>query len=298
MNKHRATAHLEWEFEADISLDELENYALENLYSLVPIEKFRRCHVIKIDKLKTKQQRIVLEEYEPEDILKHINGRERLDITLRDQTYSVRINSHRYFLFRSSRVCAACGLEGTKFLLEAHPNDKSPHFNLYGEEDGDLVLFTKDHIQPKSLGGEDRHSNYQTMCAVCNNLKGDLNLKLEAIAELRKLYNENRKHMPRRDLNQLLNKKKKELAEPHKVNWGQPTKGVILKVDIGIRHDGNQFVAESIYSSDPATHVACVGKGCVLDPQGVIEDSYLCPFNETTFIMPTHFTEAVVHKAS
>jgi 5-methylcytosine-specific restriction endonuclease McrA len=40
---------------------------------------------------------------------------------------------------------------------------------LYGKNSkGEEVLLTKDHIKPKSLGGKNHHSNYQTMCVDCN----------------------------------------------------------------------------------------------------------------------------------
>ena len=48
------------------------------------------------------------------------------------------------------------------------------HFNLYAlDADGNEVLMTKDHIVPKSKGGEDKGINYQTMCYPCNYVKGD-----------------------------------------------------------------------------------------------------------------------------
>jgi hypothetical protein len=52
---------------------------------------------------------------------------------------------------------------------------ESPHANLYGVgRDGKLVLFTKDHIQPKSKGGSNNLWNLQTMCETCNCEKGSM----------------------------------------------------------------------------------------------------------------------------
>lgn len=52
--------------------------------------------------------------------------------------------------------------------------DKSFHLNLYAiDENGKEVLMTKDHIIPKSKGGADDISNYQTMCERCNEAKGN-----------------------------------------------------------------------------------------------------------------------------
>lgn len=41
------------------------------------------------------------------------------------------------------------------------------------DENGKEVLMTKDHIIPKSKGGADDISNYQTMCERCNEAKGN-----------------------------------------------------------------------------------------------------------------------------
>ena len=72
--------------------------------------------------------------------------------------------------------CTKCGLEGLYFALERTPNNKQDnkfHFNLYGKNDqGDEILFTKDHIMPKSKGGKSTQENLQTMCQLCNQDKG------------------------------------------------------------------------------------------------------------------------------
>ena len=44
---------------------------------------------------------------------------------------------------------------------------------MYGVKNGEEVLFTKDHIIPKSKGGKNHISNYQTMCEPCNSEKGN-----------------------------------------------------------------------------------------------------------------------------
>ena len=60
-----------------------------------------------------------------------------------------------------------CGLEA-KFFRHENNNVNNPnvwHFNLYGVNNlGEEVMFTKDHIIPKSKGGKNHVSNYQTMC--------------------------------------------------------------------------------------------------------------------------------------
>ena len=102
------------------------------------------------------------------------------------QTYSVKLDSQRYHLFKVSRTCAACGLIGTKLMLDISPGARSPHFNLYGEEGDELVLMTQDHVVPASLGGPDTPENLRPMCSPCNVARGNnADLTLEQIRERR-----------------------------------------------------------------------------------------------------------------
>ena len=68
-------------------------------------------------------------------------------------------------------VCIECGLIGSFFALEQVESDHYTGLmlNLYGEGN---ILFTKDHIVPKKLGGPNSLENYQTMCWPCNQAKG------------------------------------------------------------------------------------------------------------------------------
>lgn len=89
----------------------------------------------------------------------------------------IKMGSDRYKLFKYKGVtCVTCGLVAKFFAKERfRKNSKiiSYHMNLYGiDESGNDILFTKDHIHPKKLGGVNHISNYQTMCTICNNEKG------------------------------------------------------------------------------------------------------------------------------
>lgn len=88
---------------------------------------------------------------------------------------TIKGNSHRYQTFFTKGLkCACCGIEGQYFAKEKSGHDKSYHLNLYAvDDDGNEVLMTKDHIIPKSKGGRDHISNYQTMCEACNFAKGN-----------------------------------------------------------------------------------------------------------------------------
>jgi hypothetical protein len=97
-------------------------------------------------------------------------------------------------------------------ILDMNPGDSSPHFNLYAEEDARLILMTKDHILAKSKGGQDVLENFQTMCAICNNLKGNYDLNLDHCRELRCLHN-NQNKLPRKELQSLINKTRENMAK-------------------------------------------------------------------------------------
>jgi len=86
----------------------------------------------------------------------------------------IKMNSQRYELFKHKGVvCVECGMKGTYFAKERNPQCPTYHFNLYGvNAKGEEVMMTKDHIIPRSKGGANHFSNYQPMCADCNQAKG------------------------------------------------------------------------------------------------------------------------------
>ena len=87
----------------------------------------------------------------------------------------IKMDSQRYELFsKKGCKCVVCGLEGKYFAKERDRKCQTYHFNLYGiNEQGEEIMLTKDHIIPKSKGGANHISNYQTMCIVCNYAKGN-----------------------------------------------------------------------------------------------------------------------------
>jgi hypothetical protein len=88
--------------------------------------------------------------------------------------YKLKAKSLRYQTFiNKGTECVSCGLKIDFFAFERHLSDKRFHANGYGVKDGEEVLFTKDHIIPKSKGGGDCLYNLQTMCSPCNQDKGN-----------------------------------------------------------------------------------------------------------------------------
>lgn len=133
----------------------------------------------------------VMGHFRPDDVLPHVTQkRVRRDYTGDDgRIWSVRMNSHRYFCFSRSLSCAVCGIIGNTMVLERDVGSRTnPHFNLYAGAGDDKILMTKDHIRPKSCGGRNDQNNYQTMCTICNGLKGSRQLDLNSLTALRTMY--------------------------------------------------------------------------------------------------------------
>lgn len=89
----------------------------------------------------------------------------------------IKITSQRYEVFNISHTCPDCGLVASFLAYEKPLNCETYHINMYGIKDNEEILFTKDHIYPKSKGGANAISNYRTMCEFCNKEKGDKILK-------------------------------------------------------------------------------------------------------------------------
>ncbi len=97
-------------------------------------------------------------------------GNKRGDVAIDDIFIPVK---SLLFYFKKGTICSACGLKGKFFTLEYHEGAFQWHFALYGEKEGVPVLFTKDHIKPRSLGGKATLANLQPMCKPCNQAKGN-----------------------------------------------------------------------------------------------------------------------------
>ena len=206
-----------WKFETDLTEEESLEYAKKQLEQILDSspqgDDFDGFSVqIDLARMKDRKRLIHLGEFDLDEVMPFISENEtKRDYYVGDKAYSVRMNSDRYFVFRDNPECVACGLVGTKMILDLNPGDHSPHFNLYAEEDGRYVLMTKDHVLAKSRGGQDEISNYETTCSICNNLKGHYDLSYEQVNELRELYR-NPEMIPRKELRELINKRRDEMV--------------------------------------------------------------------------------------
>jgi 5-methylcytosine-specific restriction endonuclease McrA len=112
--------------------------------------------------------------YTPADVF-HAMDTAKTNKAVLPDGHTFKKNSARMILFKTKGThCITCGIEGTTFVLETQSKEIPPHLNLYAiNNDGEKILMTKDHHQPKSKGGPNTLNNYNTMCAPCNTNKAD-----------------------------------------------------------------------------------------------------------------------------
>lgn len=213
-------------------------------------------------------------------------------LKIKNKKYTVRMNSHRYFLFRENNICVSCGLQGDRFVLEKPPGDTYPHFNLYGVENDSYVLMTKDHVFPKCLGGKDHHSNYQTMCSICNGLKGHDQIPIHVIKQLRTFLNENKLKITRKQLYASLESIKQNYFSnihnkiklnkiKNKHSHGKKKSGSLITCgDLCVIEKNGKFEAVNIYENKSNNHIACIKRNTVFYPIMTIDDKYVCVINK------------------
>jgi hypothetical protein len=219
VSQFKAICTISWKFdEAGRSEAECLQYAKERLLQILNPhpqgEEFDEFSIqVGLTTLKNSIKLVHIGECSPEDVFPYITTDDvKKEYVINGQSYYVRMNSTRYFVFRTNPVCVACGLRGTRIMLDINPGDQSPHFNLYGEVDGRLILMTKDHIVPKSKGGEDVLENFQTTCQICNNLKSNDYLDIEELKELRRTYDDAvNSFVGKKETNTIVENKRREL---------------------------------------------------------------------------------------
>lgn len=84
-----------------------------------------------------------------------------------------RINIIKELIDRDGAYCQNCKLE-PKYFASGKDKSNRWHLDLYGEKDNEIHMLTIDHVHPKSKGGKNEISNYQLLCKICNEEKGDI----------------------------------------------------------------------------------------------------------------------------
>lgn len=118
-----------------------------------------------------------------EDVFPHVQmGTRKIQKEIKGD--KIKITSIRLNVFKNSNLtCPICDTKASYFAKEKSLNDKNYHLNLYGIDNGKEILFTRDHIIPRSLGGKDTLKNQQIMCERCNFLKDNRIIDNESLRE-------------------------------------------------------------------------------------------------------------------
>lgn len=131
--------------------------------------------------------------YDVKQILPLLGGHK---IMIEDIIYDLSQPCYKLFKYKGIH-CVVCGLEGSFFAKERKMLENCWHLQLYGVKNGKEIMFTKDHIKARSMGGKDSIDNLQVMCSDCNQTKAKLEsmehnvrqVSSSLIKKWRKFYN-------------------------------------------------------------------------------------------------------------
>lgn len=111
--------------------------------------------------------------------------------TIGEHLINCRSTRMKLLFVHRNLTCACCGIQASFAAVETCPASKGyKSLNFYGyDHEGKEVLLTWDHIKPRSLGGKNTLGNAQTLCTVCNGIKGnELHFReIRAIRQMRGL---------------------------------------------------------------------------------------------------------------
>jgi hypothetical protein len=285
-NKYRGSLEVRWNTESELEAQELEKTLKTFLKEFNHV--FSECFSTHYFDVKIKNladsKPIKLVEVPIQKVFDLI-GQENSKLEVDGKQYKIRLTSSRFKTFKESLSCASCGLTATKAFIEKCPQDVSPLVNFYAEEDGKLVLFTRDHIHPKSKGGKNIYSNYQTMCSTCNNLKGNSDITLEQLRQLRIALNENKNKITRKELAVLLQTtrdsfKKPQVKKPLK-KLAQPKitiqEKLMVKEDIVlVKKDGEIWAKHTHAVQSNVLALACIPRQSIIKPLMTFQGMVYC----------------------
>jgi len=144
--------------------------------SMIPVQSFVSADGLseQIQKNSSYFQYITIKCYPEAEMTAWLEQAIFMEETITLDRFTIATDSDRYLLYTTKGcTCAHCGLKATFWALQDNARKiTTPHLNLYGVKEGRIVMMTKDHILPRSRGGEDKLSNYQPLCEDCNRRKG------------------------------------------------------------------------------------------------------------------------------
>lgn len=299
--KYRGVVTISWDFESDLSYSKAVGVLKKNLEEFF-IKSTDENILFQLEDIKTRTGRVRLGEFPIDQVMPYVGETEKREFICDGIKYNIKMNSQKYEVFKNCMSCVSCGLEGTRIFLEYYPDDKVAHFNLYGYEDDKFILMTKDHIHARAFGGQDKPSNYQTMCSICNTLKGHSNLTLDSVNKLRQLFNENNGKITKKKLHVLIenNKKKLELPWPQEENkfTVKQRKTVLAQIkadaeivtancDIGIYlNDKSEMYGRALNDKSVCdTQIGCIKKGTILEPLISTREKIMCKLSENDAVI-------------
>jgi hypothetical protein len=105
---------------------------------------------------------------------------------------NVNIGASRLRAIKKSPECACCGIRANECSVDLDvkatkkTNTMQYHINFYAltgnsnrRDQQHMILFTKDHVVPRSKGGEDSEENTQVLCFNCNTFKLNSEITLD-----------------------------------------------------------------------------------------------------------------------
>lgn len=241
----------------------------------------------------SKNDIVKIAEYSSKEIFNSLSGENPYEeYNVKDKIYKVKINI-KDLIFKENPYCVVCGLYGSKIILEESLSKNSCHFNLYGEEDGELILMTKDHIRPRKFGGGNNFSNFQVMCSICNQLKGSSFIRLENLKLLREFYIKNKNNL---DFKLNLYDKRRKIEENYLFSFTYSKYGFCLNTDIKVwRMPEGCLVAYPFNKNiKNAVHIASLAKKSHLN---VIKDNlFLINEKEECYLNKNLYNEVLEEK--
>jgi len=219
--RYRAAANISIEFESDdthIAASNNFKNIIDKLFESSKIGDYNSySSQVNLLNVPTKRHPKRIGEFTIEEVLPYITEYESYKTyTVNGQKYEVRMNIDKYFVFLEHIHCAACNLEGTKMMLELSTED-IPHFNLYGVDNGKLVLMNRDHVLARANGGRNHKNNYITTCLLCNNLKADADITYSQLSGLRQIYNKHKGKMPQKEFTAMIKETRSKMEKENKL---------------------------------------------------------------------------------